>query len=248
MGRYFIEVAYKGADFAGFQIQDNAVTIQSKIQEAMQIIFKKEIQLTGSSRTDSGVNALQNYFHFDLELPVSNRYLYNLNALLPSEIVIKKILPVKPDAHCRFDAISREYHYHVYKTKNPFMYHQAYFYPYTLNFELLEEAAAIILQYTDFSSFSKRKTQVKNFNCRIIKSRWSQKDDILTYQVQANRFLRGMVRGLVGTMLQMGRGKMSLEDLHRLIAEKDSSRTNFAVPGYGLFLTQVNYPEGYFVL
>ncbi len=204
MGRYFIEVAYKGADFAGFQIQDNAVTIQSKIQETMQIIFKKEIQLTGSSRTDTGVNALQNYFHFDFREPVSNRYLYNLNALLPPGIVIKNILPVQPNAHCRFDAIDREYHYHLYKEKNPFLYQQAYYYPYALNCNLLQQAATAILQYSDFSSFSKRRTQVKNFNCRIIKSEWSQTDNILTYKVQANRFLRGMVRGLVGTMLQIG--------------------------------------------
>ncbi|MCO5235543.1 MAG: tRNA pseudouridine(38-40) synthase TruA [Chitinophagaceae bacterium] len=246
MHRYFIEVAYKGAGFAGFQIQDNAVTIQSEIQRAMQIVFKREIPLTGSSRTDTGVNALQNYFHFDSEALMADRYLYNLNAILPPDIVIKKMFPVPPGAHCRFDAVGREYVYYVYKEKNPFLYRQAYYYPYTLDFELLQQAAAVILHYTDFTAFSKRNTQVKNFNCGIVKSSWSSTEDSLVYEVQANRFLRGMVRGLTGTMLQVGRGKMTVGDFQQIVAGKDPSKTNFAVPGYGLFLKKVHYPTGYF--
>lgn len=246
MQRYFIEVAYKGAGYAGFQIQENAVTIQSEIQKAMLVLFRQDILLTGSSRTDAEVNALQNFFHFDFEHPIPGRYLYNLNAILPPAIVIKRILPVHPDAHCRFDAVSREYRYEVYKNKNPFLYNQAYYFPYTLNFELLQQAASALLQYSDFTSFSKRNTQVKNFNCRITESRWSREEDRMVYYVRSNRFLRGMVRGLVGTMLHVGRGKINIPDFHAHIANRDASKTNFAVPGHGLYLVNVNYPPGYF--
>lgn len=246
MQRYFIEVAYKGAGYAGFQIQENAVTIQSEIQKAMLVLFRQDILLTGSSRTDAEVNALQNFFHFDLEHPIPGRYLYNLNAILPPAIVIKRIIPVHPDAHCRFDAVSREYRYEVYKNKSPFLYNQAYYFPYTLDFDLLQQAASALLQYSDFTSFSKRNTQVKNFNCQIMESRWSREDDRMIYYVRSNRFLRGMVRGMVGTMLQAGRGKISIPDFHAHIANRDSSKTNFAVPGHGLYLVNVNYPPGYF--
>lgn len=246
MQRYFIEVAYKGAGYAGFQIQENAVTIQSEVEQAMAVLFKQKVSLTGSSRTDAAVNALQNFFHFDFDQPIPERYIYNLNAMLPSAIVIKRIIAVQANAHCRFDAVSREYSYHVYKNKNPFLYHQAYYFPYTIDFDLLQQAATAIMQYTDFTSFSKRNTQVKNFMCHIIESRWSRTEDYMVYHVKANRFLRGMVRGLAGTMLQVGRGKMSIEDFHTIIANRDCTKANFAVPGYGLFLVQVNYPSGYF--
>ncbi|HRO46402.1 tRNA pseudouridine(38-40) synthase TruA [Agriterribacter sp.] len=247
MQRYFIEVAYKGAGYAGFQIQENAVTIQSEIRQAMAVLFRQDILLTGSSRTDAGVNALQNFFHFNFDRPIPERYIYNLNAILPAAIVIKRIIPVHAHAHCRFDAISREYSYHVYKNKNPFLYNQAYYFPYTIDFDLLQQAASAIMEHTDFTSFSKRNTQVKNFICRITESRWSREADHMIYHVKANRFLRGMVRGLVGTMLQAGRGKISIESFHTIIAGRDCTKVNFAVPGHGLFLEKVNYPSHYFM-
>ncbi len=246
MQRYFIEVSYKGAGYAGFQIQENAVTIQSEIQKAMAVLFKQDILLTGSSRTDAEVNALQNFFHFDLERHIPGHYLYNLNAILPSAIVIKHIIPVHPGAHCRFDAVSREYRYEIYKNKNPFLYNRAYYFPYTLDFDLMQQAASALLEYSDFTSFSKRNTQVKNFNCHIMESRWSREQDRMIYYVRSNRFLRGMVRGLVGTMLQVGRGKISITDFHAHIVNRAASKTNFAVPGHGLYLVNVNYPPGYF--
>ncbi|HTN06209.1 tRNA pseudouridine(38-40) synthase TruA [Agriterribacter sp.] len=248
MQRYFIEVAYTGAGYAGFQIQENAVTIQSEIRQAMAVLFKEEILLTGSSRTDAEVNALQNFFHFNFDQAIQERHIYNLNALLPPAIVIKQIIPMAANAHCRFDAISREYSYHVYKNKNPFLYNQAYYFPYTVNFDLLQQAASAILTYTDFTSFSKRNTQVKNFICHIAESRWSREEDHMVYHVKASRFLRGMVRGLVGTMLQVGRGKVSIENFHAIITGRDCTKANFAVPGHGLFLVKVNYPSDYFML
>ena len=156
MNRYFLEVAYKGKGYAGFQIQRNAVTIQYEIEKAIQTFFRKAISLTGSSRTDTGVHALQNYFHFDFEGSIDPACVYNLNAILPGSIVIRSLIPVSPDAHCRFDAISREYKYFVYRQKDPFLEEQAYFYPYTIDIELLKQAAEAIKGYSNFASFSKR--------------------------------------------------------------------------------------------
>ena len=166
MPRYFIEVCYKGTNYSGFQIQKNAVTIQSEVEKALRIFFKKDFFLTGSSRTDAGVHALQNYFHFDVEKELKSfksskvscigrdleRALYNLNAILPADIVIKKIFQVKDDAHCRFDAISREYKYFIYAKKDPFLKENAYYYPYTLDLDKLNEAAALLMTYNDFTA------------------------------------------------------------------------------------------------
>jgi tRNA pseudouridine38-40 synthase len=243
MGRYFIEVAYNGKNYAGFQIQLNAHTVQSEVEKALAIIFKQKINLTGSSRTDTGVHALQNFFHFDTDTEVQSKVIYNLNAILPPDIVIKNITPVSNEAHCRFDAISREYKYYIYQFKNPFLTDRAFYYPYSLDFDMLKESAAIVPQYTDFTSFSKRNTQVKTFNCQIIKSEWIKEDGCYVYNVKANRFLRGMVRGLVGTMLQTGRGKLSISNFKAIIEAKDCSKADFSVPAHGLFLIEVGFPQ-----
>lgn len=242
MPRYFIEVTYHGAAYAGFQVQENAVTVQSELQKALGIFFRQDFFLTGSSRTDAGVHALQNFFHFDFEHDISEKVVYNINAILPPDIAVKGIVAVSPDAHCRFDAVSREYRYFVYHQKNPFLQGRAYYYPYPLDITKLREAAALIKEYTDFTSFSKRNTQVKNFHCNIIESEWQQDENGLVYYVKANRFLRGMVRGLTGTMLQAGRGKIDLPAFRAIIEKKDCTVADFAVPGHGLYLCRVNYP------
>jgi tRNA pseudouridine38-40 synthase len=246
MPRYFLEVSYKGTNYSGFQKQENANSIQSEIEKALEIFFREKIALTGSSRTDSGVHALQNFFHFDLAKEFDPQSLYNINAILPVDVVLKNIYPVESSAHCRFDAISREYHYYIYKNKNPFIADRAYYYPYTLDLEKLSEAAAIIPLYKDFTSFSKRNTQVKTFECSILSSDWSSENESIVYRVAANRFLRGMVRGLVGTMLHVGRGKTNVEQFREIIERLDSSLADFSVPGYGLFLVKVNYPDHFF--
>lgn len=243
MGRYFIEVAYKGKNYSGFQIQNNARTVQSEVEKALEIFFKQKLNLIGSSRTDAGVHALQNFFHVDSNIEIDQRKIYNINAILPPDIVIKSISPVVAEAHCRFDSMYRYYKYHIYQFKNPFIDDRAFYFPFTLDFELLKQAASIIPLYTDFTSFSKRNTQVKTFNCQIIKSEWVIEQDCWIYHVKANRFLRGMVRGLVGTMLQVGRGKLSLEDFKAVIEAKDCSKADFAVPGHGLFLVEVGLPK-----
>ncbi len=250
MPRYFIRVAYKGTSYAGFQIQDNANSIQEEVEKALKIFFKIRFQLTGSSRTDAGVHAMSNYFHFDAEKEFEKGFLqkciYNLNAILPSDIVIRSISQVAASAHSRFDALSREYSYFIYQSKNPFLADNAFFYPYPLDINKLNQAATIVKQYTDFTTFSKRNTQVRTFNCNILKSEWLVKGDCIVYTVIANRFLRGMVRGLVATMLHVGTGKVNEDELKAIITSKDCSNADFSVPPYGLFLVEVNYPEQIF--
>ena len=242
MGRYFLEVSYNGARYNGFQIQENAHSIQAEVERALEIFTRQKIVLTGSSRTDTGVHAIQNYFHFDYEGLIDDQSIYNLNAILPGDIAVLSIRPVGPEAHCRFDAGSREYRYYIYGRKNPFLQDRAFFYPYPLDRERLGAAAALLRNYTDFSAFSKRRTQVKTYECSILESRWEEEGECLVYQVRANRFLRGMVRGLVGTMLQVGRGKLSLAQFREVIEGKDNKAVDFSVPGHGLFLFRVNFP------
>jgi len=241
MARYFLEVAYRGTAYSGFQSQENANTIQQEVEQAFRTLQRNAVVLTGSSRTDAGVHALQNFFHFDFESPLHPQFVYKINAILPSDIVVRSVKQVADDAHCRFDASSRVYEYFIYRSKDPFLEDRAWYFPYTLNREALQEAAALLMRYHDFTSFSKRNTQVKTFECSIMESSWRQQQDCLVYRVRANRFLRGMVRALVATMLQVGRGTLSLEDFRAVIDAKDCTRASFAAPAHGLFLVEVCY-------
>lgn len=246
MPRYFLELAYKGTRYSGFQIQDNAGSIQEEVEKALGVFFRRPFELTGSSRTDSGVHALQNFFHFDYQDVIEPRILYNLNALLPSDIAIKSCYPVASAAHCRFDAHSREYRYYVYREKNPFLADRAYFFPYSLDRGKMETAAALVREFRDFTSFAKRNSQVKTFDCTIHESGWYEEDGCLVYRVKANRFLRGMVRGLVGTMLQVGRGSIGVEDFAAILQKRDNQLADFSAPGHGLFLFRVFFPDSIF--
>ena len=243
MQRYFLELMYKGTAYSGFQAQENARnTIQEETEKAFTILTKQQISLTGSSRTDTGVHAWQNFFHFDYDADFHPHFLYKLNAILPRDIVIKNIYRVQADAHCRFDAISRAYTYHIYRNKNPFFADRAYYFPYAVDMEKMQEAAGILATYSDFTSFSKRNTQVKTFICAIETSQWTMAGEEMIYEVKANRFLRGMVRGLTGTMLQVGRNKITLDQFRKIIEAKDCRQADFSVPGHGLFLMNVEYP------
>jgi tRNA pseudouridine38-40 synthase len=244
MPRYFIEVAYKGTSYSGFQKQQNANSVQGELEKALEIFYRQRFELTGSSRTDAGVHALQNFFHFDTDSLIEDGC-YNLNAILPDDIVAKSIFPVADDAHCRFNAISRQYHYYIYRDKNPFLQGRAYFVPYPVDMDLLQAAAAEITKYTDFTSFSKRNTQVKTFECTILQSEWAQEGDCLIYKVKANRFLRGMVKGLVGTMLLVGKKKINLDEFTSIITAKDCTKADFSVSSDGLFLMNVAYTESF---
>ncbi len=206
------------------------------------------VTLTGSSRTDTGVHAIQNYFHFDWPGEFRPEWVYNLNALLPAGIAVREVRKMHSGAHCRFDAVSRTYRYRVYRTKNPFLTDTAYFYPYPLDLEQMNKAAELLSGYADFTSFSKRKTQVRNFRCNIMQSRWHEEGPLLIYEVTANRFLRGMVRGLTATMLRVGRGRINVDDLRGIIEARDCTRAWFDTPPHGLFLIEVAFGDGYFGL
>lgn len=240
MSRYFIEVSYKGTNYSGFQVQDNANSIQAEVEKALHIFYKQEFELTGSSRTDAGVHARQNFLHFDTEVTIK-KDVYNLNAILPWDIVVKSINAVADDAHSRFDAKAREYHYYIYQQKNPFLQDIAYFVPITIDIELLQQAAKEILNHTDFTSFSKRNTQVNSFLCTIYISEWVQEGNCWVYKVKANRFLRGMVKGLVGTMLLVGKKKITIENFKAIIESKDCTNADFSVSSDGLFLHEVSF-------
>jgi tRNA pseudouridine38-40 synthase len=257
MPRYFMEVFYKGTDYSGFQTQKNANSIQAEIEKAFFILQKEKVLMTGSSRTDTGVHALQNFFHFDADSllhPETNlergagdegyfgKLVYKINAILPCDIVVKNITLVSQDAHCRFDALSREYKYFIYQKKQPFLKDRSYYFPYKLDIAKMQQAAEILKEYNDFTSFSKRNTQVRSFICRVEKSEWFFDNDQLVYHIRANRFLRGMVRALTATMLKVGRGTISVNDFISIIEAKDCTKASFAVPPHGLFLIAVQYP------
>lgn len=174
MGRYFIELSYQGTAYHGFQEQENANTVQEELSKALTIFYRANFELTGSSRTDAGVHALQNYFHLDTDIGIDSKHIYNINALLPPDIAVRSIQAVASTAHCRFDAVARSYAYYIYREKNPFMRDRGWFYPYPLDIKSMQEAAELIKGYRDFTSFSKRNTQVHTFNCEIMESRWEE--------------------------------------------------------------------------
>jgi len=242
MPRYFLELSYNGKAYSGFQIQDTGNTIQSEITKALQTIFREPFSLTGSSRTDAGVHAKQNYFHFDTSLVLSNKELYGLNAVLPKDIAVHHIAQVADDAHCRFQANARSYRYCIHSHKDPFLTETAWLFPFPINIDALHEAAGVLMEYTDFTSFSKRNTQVNNFNCQLSTSTWTEKEGVLSYEVTANRFLRGMIRGLVATMLKTARGNLTMKDFRHVLEAKDCSKADFSAPAHGLCLMKVNYP------
>lgn len=241
MPRYFIEVFYKGTNYSGFQTQKNANSIQEEVEKAFQILQKEKVHMTGSSRTDAGVHAIQNFLHFDYEGLINPQFVYKVNAILPGEIVVRNLVKVGNSRHCRFDAISREYKYFIYQSKDPFQKDMAYYFPYKIELDKMNQAAELIKNYKDFTSFSKRNTQVKSFECHVQKSEWYFQDGKLIYHIKGNRFLRGMVRALTSTMLKVGRGNISLQEFIQIIEAKDCTRASFAVPPHGLFLISVHY-------
>jgi tRNA pseudouridine38-40 synthase len=244
MSRYFLELAYKGTRYNGFQIQENANTIQSELEKALRTLQRTEIRLTGSSRTDTGVHAFQNYFHFDFDGEINPQLVYKLNALLPSDIAVKNYFLMKEEAHSRFDAVSRKYQYRIHKRKDPFFEGLSFFYPYKLDLELMQVAAAFIKEQTYFFAFAKTNSQVKNFNCTILESKWTAKGQQLIFTIEANRFLRGMVRLLTASLLKVGRHQISLEQFQQFFVQE--AKCGFSVPPQGLFLEGVKFPPDYF--
>jgi tRNA pseudouridine38-40 synthase len=243
MNRYFLELCYDGATFGGFQIQNNVDTIQGAVQAAMKTLYRADIELTGASRTDAGVHALQNFFHFDTDLPISQKNVYNLNAILPNTIVIKAIYQVPNEAHSRFDATTRSYIYKMHTQKDPFLEGRSWYYPFPLDIDKLHEATQTLLSFTNYESFSKKNTSVNTFECSVSKAFWQVEGPHIYFHISSNRFLRGMIRGLVGTLLQVGRGQISLEQWLDIVASHNEQRVDFSTPAYGLYLSAIEYPN-----
>jgi tRNA pseudouridine38-40 synthase len=234
-----------GTRYGGFQVQDNAQTIQGEVEKVMGIFLRQPIELTGSSRTDAGVHALMNCFHFDYPEMLDSEMLYNLNAMLPYDIVLMDLWQVPTQSHCRFDAIGRRYGYHIHNFKDPFAVDRSWYMPYKMDPILLTEAANLLIGKHDFTSFAKRNSQVNNHFCTISMCKWEGQGAGWKFSIQGNRFLRGMVRGLVGTMVKIGRGKMTLDEFTALIEMKDNTMADFTAPAHGLFLEKIEFPAGF---
>ncbi len=243
--RFFLEISYDGTAFHGSQVQQRIPTVQLSLNHALSTLLRQEVGSFGASRTDEGVHALGNFYHFDWPEALHPHFLYQLNAILPQTISVRNIYQsVQEDFNARFDAVSRRYRYRIYKNKNPFLHKRALHFPFRTDRQLLNDTAAVLMQYEDFETFSKRNTQSRTFRCTLSQSYWEDCDEELHYVVEANRFLRGMVRGLVGTQLSVARGKYSLQDFRSIIESKDCTRADFSVAGHGLYLEKITYPEG----
>lgn len=244
--RFFIEIAYDGTPFHGWQIQPNAISVQEKINHALQTLFRTEIETVGAGRTDTGVHAKQLYAHLDLQAESNRDFLekikQSLNALLPYEIAIKRVIEVSNDAHARFDATSRSYEYHMHMHKDPFLMHRSWQVRELPDVEKMNAAAQLLLGKKDFSCFSKSNTQVFTNICTINEAKWEQYGDRLIFKITADRFLRNMVRAIVGTLVQIGQQDLPVTYLNDVIASKKRSMAGVSVPAHGLYLTQVVYP------
>ena len=240
--RYFIELSYNGKNYHGWQIQPDAISLQEKINNALSTVYQKDIQIVGAGRTDTGVHASQMFAHFDIDKSIDDNLVFKLNSILPNDIFIKAIFLVDDEKHARFDALSRSYEYKIWLGRNPFLLDFSWqIHSQKPNVTLMNEAAKLLLDYEDFESFSKVKTDVHTFNCNVTEAFWIQKDNQLTFHISANRFLRNMVRAIVGTLLDVGLEKISISDFKNIIESKNRSNAGLSVPAKGLFLTQIKY-------
>ena len=243
--RYFFGISYKGTDFHGWQRQKNAVSIQEIVEARLSIILREEISITASGRTDKGVHCRKQYFHTDIEGEFEEKDLiYKLNSFLPDTIVIHTIEKVDDQANARFDAIERVYEYFISREKNPFLLDTSLYVPGPLDITVMNSAAALLIGKQDFTSFSKVKTDVNTFICTVMEASWIQEGEMIVFRISANRFLRGMVRALVGTMLEVGQGKRDYHAIRDILQAKDRKVAGPAVAPGGLFLADVKYPEG----
>ncbi len=247
--RYFLELAYNGSKFHGWQIQNNAVTVQEVVNRALSTILRREINVVGAGRTDTGVHASYFVAHFDLDFSIIDRDLIvsKLNKLLPKDVVVFQLRKVKSDAHARFNAISRTYQYKIHSFKNPFLQDFSWYFRRDLNIEKMNEAANILFEYTDFSCFSKSGTQVATNDCKIMLAKWQASEQQLIFTIKADRFLRNMVRAIVGTLIDIGLEKNGIKEFRQIIESKNRSKAGVSVPACGLFLTNIEYDKSLFL-
>jgi len=247
--KYFIELAFKGSKFHGWQFQPNAVSVQQCLEKALSTITRESIIVMGAGRTDTGVHASYFVAHFDSSQPNLDHpdLTHKLNSFLPESVSIFGISKVNPEAHARFDAVSRTYQYHLNLRKDPFSIDTSWYFYRQPKVDNMNKACRILFEYIDFTSFSKLHTDVKTNNCKIILAEWNQQDDNLVFTVKADRFLRNMVRAMVGTLLEVGIGKMDVIDFRKVIEQKDRGAAGLSVPAQGLFLTDIEYPQNVFI-
>ena len=242
--RYFLELSYNGSAYHGWQNQPNATSVQEVIEKALSILLGDDIAIMGAGRTDAGVHAKQMFAHFNTNINFNiTDLIFKLNSFLPIDIAIHNLFRVKAEAHTRFDALSRTYLYRITLKKNVFTFNNTYYVKQNLDIYKMNEASKILFEYKDFQCFSKSKTEVKTYYCDIMKAEWFFEDDELQFVIKANRFLRNMVRAIVGTIINIGLGKLSIEDLHTIIQSKNRSEAGFSVPAHALYLTNIEYPE-----
>lgn len=242
--RYFLDISYKGTSYHGWQIQPNGNTVQQEIENALSTILKQQTSILGSGRTDTGVHASQQIAHFDCKNEIVPTDLtYKLNSFLPKDISIQSIRLVGEQVHARFDATKRTYHYHINQQKDPFKQETSYYHNQTIDQDLILKGCKKIQGWENFECFSKVHTEVNNFNCQIFKIEWVQEETDHLFVVQANRFLRGMVRAMVGTLLDLSQHKITLDDLTEILSSNDRTKAGRAVPAQGLFLEKIEYPK-----
>ena len=250
--RYFIELAYKGTNYHGWQYQPGVVSVQETLNKSLSLLLKTDIDIVGAGRTDTGVHAKQMFAHFDFETEIDSQQLvHKLNSFLPKDIAVFTILKVADEAHARFDATKRTYEYHIHTMKDVFENDGSYQFQLPLNIDKMNEACQILFKHNDFECFSKVNTDVRTFNCTIFEAHWTrgtaeqsgakQNGNKIVFTIAADRFLRNMVRAIVGTMINIGTGKISLEDFQKIIESKDRSEAGFSVPAHGLYLTKIEY-------
>jgi tRNA pseudouridine38-40 synthase len=243
--RYFIQLAYKGTNYFGWQIQPNAITVQENIMQAIaQINRNKPVKVTGCGRTDTGVHASKYFAHVDMMLPMElEKFTFKLNCMLPADIVIQKISEVPNDLHSRFSATSRTYHYHIHQFKDPFLNETSWQLLAPLDVALMNEGGKFLLTQTNFKSFSKTPSNGSNYTCELTEAVWTEKDGRLQFTISANRFLRNMVRAIVGTLVKLGSGKISLDTFKEIVQNQDRRLAGKSAPACGLFLTDIIYPD-----
>ncbi|MBQ8050720.1 MAG: tRNA pseudouridine(38-40) synthase TruA [Bacteroidaceae bacterium] len=241
--RYFIQLSYDGTAYHGWQIQPNGVSVQETLQQALSTLLRQPIEVVGAGRTDAGVHARMMVAHFDSPLnpPIMGDMVYKLNKLLPRDIAVQRVWPVSDDMHARFSATSRTYQYYIHTRKSPFLRQYSWLVTFPLDFERMNEAAQVLLEYEDFTSFSKVNTDTKTNLCHITEARWTVGEGAV-FTITANRFLRNMVRAIVGTLVEVGRGRMSVDEFRQVIEQKNRCSAGESVPGHALFLTDIQYP------
>ena len=242
--RYFITLSYDGTRFHGWQVQPNGISVQGELQRALGLLLRQDVSVTGAGRTDTGVHASMMVAHIDIDKPLDDpeQLTYKLNRLLPQDIAVQRVEPVADDMHARFSATSRTYYYYIHTVKSPFLRHYSCELHYPLNFDLMNEAASLLLQYDDFGAFCKSHADVKTTLCQVTRAEWVPVGEAQwRFEITANRFLRNMVRAVVGTLIDVGRGRMTVEDFRLVIEGRRRTEAGESMPGNALFLVDITY-------